>query len=76
VRDVDELVVSDAERVERVEVLGEAVLDPPHFGLERTEQFVPDYEDARVVLVEVLSVGTVVNAVMRRSVEDCFDRLR
>ena len=60
--DGDELVVADLDRVERLDVLGQAVLDASHLGLERAEQLVPDDQDPAVVPVEVLRVGAVVDS--------------
>ena len=66
--------VGDPGRVERVDVLGEAVDDRLVLALERAEQPVPDDEDAAVVAVEVLAVAAVVHPVVRRRVEHLLER--
>src|SRR4051812_26555553 len=54
--DRGELVERDPERVERLNVLREAVDDGLGLGGKRPEQAIPDDEDAAVVLVEVAGV--------------------
>ncbi len=63
------LVRGDPSRVEGADVLGEPVGHLLSLGLEGAEEPVPDDQDAAVVAIEVLPVGTVVDPVVRRSVE-------
>ena len=63
-------------RVERLDVLRQAVPDPLALGLERAEHAVPDDQDARVVAVQVLLLRAVVHAVVAWRVEDPLDRPR
>src|SRR6476661_5939896 len=50
-RDRGDLMEADAQRVERVDVLGQPIDDALAFRLERSEQSIPDDEDARVVAI-------------------------
>ena len=72
-RERDVLVERDAHRVERLELLRQPVADALALGLPGAEQPVPDDQDPAVVLVEVLVVGAVVDAVVRRRVEHALD---
>ena len=63
-------------RVERLDVLREAVAHPLALGLEGAEHAVPDDQDARVVAVQVLLLRTVVHAVVAGRVEEPLDRPR
>lgn len=54
----------DAQRVERVDVLGEAVTDALALSLERAEESIPDDEDPAMVPVQILLLHTVVDSVM------------
>lgn len=60
--------------VEGADGRGQSVDGPLLFGLERAEHPVPDNEDARVVAVEILGIGPVVNSMVRWRVEDELDR--
>lgn len=71
--DRDPLVRRHPQRVERVDVLGQPVADPLAFGFEGAEQPVPDDQDAAVVLVQVLRIGSVVYPVVRRGVHHELD---
>ena len=44
------------------------------FVHERSEESVPDYQDTRVILIKIRFVNAVVHPMMRRCVEDPFDR--
>ncbi len=58
------------QQVVRVDVLGESVPGPFGLGDERSEQPVPDDEDAAEVAVEVTALGGMVDPVVRGGVED------
>src|SRR5262249_39105822 len=68
-----ELVKGDLQRVESMDVLGQAVAHRRALGLEGAEEAIPDDEDASVVAIEVLDVRTVMNAMMRRRVEELLE---
>ena len=70
----DVLVERDPHRAEGPELGGEPVADPLALGLVGAEQLVPDDQDPGVVAVEVLLVDAVVDAVVRRRVEDRLER--
>jgi hypothetical protein len=63
----------DLDQVERPRLLGQAIAHALLLGRPRAEQGVPDDEDPAVVLVEVLMVGPVVDAMVRRRVEHALD---
>src|SRR4051794_4479076 len=72
-RDGDDLVRENSSETERLDVLRQTVDDPLALRLEGAEEAVPHDEDAAVVPVDVLRIRPVVNAVMRRRVEDELD---
>ena len=54
----------DLERIERVDVLGQPVDHRFLLSLERAKQAIPDDQDAAVISIEILAIGTVVDPVM------------
>src|ERR1035437_3175573 len=67
------LVRCDADRVERVDVLGNPVDHWLAFTLECAEESVPDDEDAAVVAIQVLAIAPVMDPMMRRGVEHILE---
>lgn len=69
-------VEGDAKRIVSLDIFGEAEADGVSgiFRLEGAEKLVPDDEGAAMVAVDVARIGTVVDAMVRRRVEDRFER--
>ena len=60
----------DTNRVERVDVLGEAITNSFALALEGAKEAIPSNEDAAIVLIEILLLCAVVHAMVRWSVEN------
>ena len=60
----------DTNRVERVDVLGEAITNSFAFALEGAKEAIPGNEDAAIVLIEIFRLCAVVHAVVRWRVEN------
>src|SRR6056297_4175419 len=67
--DADPFVKGHADRVERTEIVDEAVIDLLllHFRHEGAEDLVPDDEHARVISVVIWRGAPLIDAAMRRS---------
>ena len=72
----DPLVEGNADGVMRVDVRGEAVRWALPFRLERAEEPIPDDKNARVVFVEIIQVGPVMDAVVGRRIKNKLNRGR
>ena len=66
--DVDPFVEGDAQRVEAVDIGSEAVHTSFLLGFKAAEHAVPDDENAGVIAVNVLRVGGVMDAMVRRRI--------
>jgi len=73
---IDPFMKCDAKGIVRFNIPGEAEADRVGriFGLKGAEKSVPDDKRAAVVAVNVAGIGTVVDAMVRGSVEDSFER--
>ena len=60
----------DPQGVEGINIRRKSVNARLHFGLETPKPAIPDDEDSRMIAIDVLRVGGVVYAVMRRRVDD------
>src|ERR1700740_347694 len=73
---VHPLVKGDAHRIMGINVRGQPEAGCVFwiFGLEGAEKFVPDNQRAGMVAIDVLGIGTVMNAMMRGRVQNSFER--
>lgn len=62
--------------IERFELMGETIGDffALQFGLKCTEQAIPNYKHATIVLVNTVAIAAVVHAMMARRVQHVLER--